>query len=80
MRQPLYWLLTMMLSPLDLRLDAGGGTGVIDDRARAVLLQLLVDVPDRRSGLSKGGASRLTSRLLPALVETRSHTGCDAWL
>jgi hypothetical protein len=30
----------------DLRLHAGGGTGVVDDRARAVLLQPLVDVPD----------------------------------
>jgi hypothetical protein len=32
--------------PFDLRLHAGGGTGVGDDRAGAVLLQLFVDVPD----------------------------------
>ena len=32
----------------------------------------------RRSGLLKGGASRLTRRLVLALVETRSQTACGA--
>jgi hypothetical protein len=45
MRQPLYWLLTMLVSPLILRLHAAGRTGVVDDWTRAVLLQLVVDVP-----------------------------------
>jgi hypothetical protein len=34
----------------------------------------------RRSGLSKGCASRLTSRLVLALLGTRSQTACGAWL
>ena len=33
--------------PFDLRLHAGGGTSVVDNRTRAVLLQLLVDVSDQ---------------------------------
>ena len=42
--------------PLDLRLHAGRGAGVVDDRARPVLLQLLVDVPDEMPALfSIGG-------------------------
>ena len=32
----------------------------------------------RKTGLSKGGASRLTKRLVLALAETRSQTACGA--
>src|ERR1700751_3543935 len=51
MRQPLYWLLTMMVSPLTCGCHAGGAVGVVDDRARTVFLQLLVDVPDELPAL-----------------------------
>jgi len=39
----------------------------------------LSDIARRKSGLSKGGAPRLTSRLRPTLAENIGQTACGAW-
>jgi hypothetical protein len=49
--------------PVDLRPYAGGGTSVVDDRADAVLLQLLVDVPDEMPALVAVGNLGLLDEL-----------------
>src|SRR5258708_29424551 len=44
---------------LHLRLPAGRGAEMVDDRARAILLQFLVDVPDQALALFLVGFRRL---------------------
>src|SRR5438477_12329555 len=44
---------------LELRLPAGRGAKVVDDRPRAILLQFLVDVPDQALALLLVGFRRL---------------------
>jgi hypothetical protein len=58
MRQPLYWLFTMMVSPLTC-VCMQVARRVIDDRPRPVLLQLLVDLPDKAPTLFLIGHRRL---------------------
>src|SRR5579884_434047 len=50
--------------PLDLRLHAGGADVVEDDRPRAVLLQLLVDLPNQALPLLRVGDHRLLVEFL----------------
>src|SRR5204862_3487045 len=51
---------------LELRLPAGGGAEVVDDRSRAIFLQFLIDVPDQALTLLLVGFRRL---LLEQLLE-----------
>ena len=63
MRQPLVLAVDHDGQAFDLRLRASAGTGVVDDRARAVLLQLLVDVPDEMPALVAVGDLGLRDEL-----------------
>jgi hypothetical protein len=59
-----------------LRLHAGGGAGVVDDRARAVLLQLLVDVPDATPALVAVGDLGLRDELFLELGVSNNRCSC----
>src|ERR1022692_645012 len=54
---------------LDVRLPAGAGTGVEQDRPRPILLNLLIDLPDQLFALREIGFGRLLiEQLLQVLV------------